>query len=195
MTLLETIFLGFALSLDSFAIAICISLCANEQDVKRVYRLLLITATFHLLMPLIGYFMAEEATIYFAGYDNWIAFALLASLGGKMVYESLERSKNSCCANRSINILTLKSTILVALALSIDAVTAGFSLGIQQLNIINGHELGSMLLAGGIFGLCAFFIPLLGYKIGRRLDISFGDKAEIFGGIVLILIGIKTLIY
>lgn len=192
MGILEAIILGIVLSLDAFAVALSIGMCQNCFTSFNKYRFLLIVGVFHFIMPLIGWALAGSIHAVVETYDHWLAFLLLSYLGGKMIHEGV--TKNTASEDREFCCSSLSSALMFGVALSIDAVIAGFSLGMTQISIVDGSQLHNILILSAIIGVCAFFITMFGLNTGRKASSKLGQKAEIFGGSVLIIIGLKTLI-
>ena len=115
-------------------------------------------------------------------YDHWIAFGLLAFLGIKMIREGLSSKEEEV----NCNMLSLRNTLMFGVALSIDALISGFSLGLVRVNLFESSPLGNILLT-------ALIISAIGILIGKSVSSKLGSKAEIFGGVILILIGLKVL--
>ena len=147
--------------------------------------------TFQFLMPLLGWLLGSSVSQYIEAVDHWVAFGLLAIVGGKMIKEGLSAEGESVNCN---DLLSLRNTLLLGVALSIDALITGFSLGMVKIRLFDGPPLGNTLLAALLIGLSAFLISAAGLKIGKRVSSRLGPKAEIFGGLILIGIGVKILI-
>ena len=154
-------------------------------------RFLIVIVIFHFLMIMAGWFLGENVSRLIADYDHWVAFGLLAIVGGKMIKEGLSAEGESVNCN---DLLSLRNTLLLGVALSIDALITGFSLGMVKIRLFDGPPLGNTLLAALLIGLSAFLISAAGLKIGKRVSSRLGPKAEIFGGLILIGIGVKILI-
>jgi len=177
---LEVIVLALALSMDAFAVSIGL----GAKNTGRVPPLALKSAIyfglFQALMPLIGYLGGKGVIGWMASYAPWIAFFLLVLIGGKMIVESVSEG-----IEEDIAAITHKVMLLLAMATSIDAMAAGFSLPLLDVNPI---------LACTIIGAITFVFSGVGVYVGARSGTWLESKAELFGGIVLILIGIKILL-
>lgn len=177
MSLLELFILAVGLSMDAFAVSICkgLSLCRIKP------RHMCIAGAwfggFQALMPLIGYFLGSVFSEIITKYDHWVAFILLAIIGGNMVKESLEKEYDSCDSS-----MTLKSMFLLAIATSIDALAVGVTFAFLDVNIVP---------AVCFIGIITFALSAVGVKIGSIFGTKYKSKAELFGGIVLIIIGLK----
>lgn len=194
MTLFEAIMIAISISLDAFVVAFSIGTCYQSIDQFSKYRFLIIVGLFHIIMPLIGFALTRGVVDFVGEIGGWIAFVILVYLGGKMIFDSFKNREQSCETKLSFDYLALKSTLYFALALSIDAIMVGFSMGVQRLNIIEASQAVNMLFMAIISGLSAFFIPLLGFKLGKSAINRSGNRAMIVGGIALIAIGLKTLL-
>jgi len=181
MGLLTIVLIALGLSMDAFAVAITLGLVARKLKAKDFLIPALYFGFFQALMPLIGYF----AGINFAGkiqdFGHWIAFILLAFIGGKMIKDSF--SKKEKCASR-VSFLCGKM-LLLAICTSIDALAVGITFSFFEINIFK-----SVIL----IGLITFFISIAGVKIGNIFGTKYQSKAEFFGGLVLVLLGFKMLI-
>ena len=133
----------------------------------------------HFVMPLIGWLIGSTFKIYIEAYDHWIAFGLLIFIGIKMLLESIKKNdaKNFCVEKFSV-------VFLLTLATSIDALIIGMSLA-----FLNFH----LLISAAVISFSAFIISFLGFNLGRKFGYILGNKAEIIGGIILIVIGVKIL--
>ncbi|MDP1633669.1 MAG: manganese efflux pump MntP family protein [Gallionellaceae bacterium] len=174
----EVIVLAVALSMDAFAVSI--GLGSKGQTKGLGLKAGLYFGTFQALMPFIGYLGGKGVLGWVESYAHWIAFGLLALIGGKMLYEGLSGDIED-----EIEALTHKTMLILAVATSIDAMAAGFSLTLLDVNVY---------LACLIIGVTTFGFSWLGVKIGKQSGTWLESKAEIFGGVVLILIGIKMLV-
>ena len=175
----EVIILAVALSMDAFAVSIGLGSKGNTRGLG--LKAGLFFGTFQALMPFIGYLGGKGVLGWVEAYSHWIAFGLLSLIGAKMVYEGLQEGIED-----SINEITDKMMLLLAIATSIDAMAAGFSLTLLDINVY---------LACLIIGVTTFAFSWIGVRIGKSSGTWLESKAEIFGGVVLILIGIKLLVY
>ena len=180
--MVEVLILAVALSMDAFAVSI--GLGSKEQ--KENLTILALKAglwfgLFQGLMPLIGYLGGRGALGWIEGYAAWIAFALLLFVGGKMIYESFCDGVEDEIVSTSNRVM-----LMLALATSIDAMAAGFSLVLLQVNA---------LLACLIIAVATFAFSWLGVFVGFRSGTWLESRAELFGGVVLILIGLKIVIF
>lgn len=191
MSLLAVLLLGIGLSLDTFAVSLTLGLAAGRTTYRQKARFLTVIGLFHFAMILAGWFMGETVSRLIAAYDHWIAFGLLAFIGGKMIRDGWRPEENSLSQG---DLLSLRNTLLLGVALSLDALIVGFSIGLVKVALFDGSQAGNVSLAAAIVGLSAFAISAAGIVLGRKASSKLGGKAEIFGGIILIAIGIRTLV-
>ncbi len=178
--MIEVFLLAFALSMDAFAVSIGIGVKSQEFNRYLAIKVALFFGIFQGVMPLFGYLASIGLGSFIESIDHWVAFILLTLIGGKMLYESFgEKTEDE------IAIVTNKVLLLLAIATSIDAMAAGFTLNLLILN-----PFISMVIIGIITFIFSFIGVLIGTKGGDYLE----DKAEKIGGVVLIGIGIKILI-
>ena len=193
MGFIEIFLTGVGLSMDAFAVSICRGL----QMRHRVnWKYLLIIAAFfggfQALMPAIGYLLGSQFKDYIVAIDHWIAFALLAFIGGKMVYDvicGIREEKDGCescsCKEQAEEHLDIRQLALMAVATSIDALAVGITFAFLEVNL---------LLAVAVIGITTFALCALGVVVGHKFGSRFKNKASLAGGIVLILIGAKILL-
>jgi putative Mn2+ efflux pump MntP len=174
----EVIVLAVALSMDAFAVSIGLGSKGNIRGLG--LKAGLFFGVFQALMPFIGYLGGKGVLGWVEAYAHWIAFGLLALIGAKMIYAGLHEG-----IEENIETITNKMMLLLAIATSIDAMAAGFSLTLLDTNAY---------LACLIIGVTTFAFSWVGVLIGNRSGTWLESKAEIFGGVVLILIGLKMLI-
>ena len=135
-------------------------------------------------MPLIGWVLGTQFARYITSVDHWIAFALLGYIGGKMIWDALhEAPETAPCAGEGR--LDLKELLMLAVATSIDALAVGITFAFLQVSI---------LPAVATIGLITFALSFAGVVVGNRFGTRFQKKAEIAGGVVLVLIGLKILL-
>lgn len=174
----EVIVLAVALSMDAFAVSIGLGSKGNIKGLG--LKAGLYFGAFQALMPFLGYLGGKGVLGWVDAYAHWIAFGLLALIGGKMIYEGLQEGIEEDIAS-----ITNKMMLLLAVATSIDAMAAGFSLTLLEVNAY---------IACAIIGVTTFSFSWLGVRIGEKSGTWLESKAEIFGGVVLILIGVKMLV-
>ena len=181
MGLPELIITAIALSMDAFAVSICKGLAMKKVSFKEMAIVGLWFGGFQALMPLIGYFLGSAFEKYIISFDHWIAFTLLALIGIMMIKESCSKEEEKTDAS-----LCFKTMLLMAIATSIDALAVGVSYGILP-NV-------NIWVAISSIGIITFLFCVLGVKIGNIFGAKYKSKAELIGGIILILIGLKILL-
>lgn len=176
--MIEVLILAIALSMDAFAVSI--GLGAKKNSPGLAIKAGLFFGTFQALMPFIGYLGGKGVLGWIENYAHWIAFILLALVGAKMIYEGLQEG-----IEEDITVVTNKLMLFLAVATSIDAMAAGFSLTLLDTN---------PYVACIAIGITTFAFSVAGVLIGRRSGTWLESKAEIFGGIVLVVMGFKMLL-
>ena len=167
------------LSMDAFAVAICKGLSVKKITLKHGIIVGLYFGGFQAGMPLIGYFLGSSFAKYIENFDHWISFALLGIIGFNMIRESREEEEE---LNSSFG---FKAMFPMAVATSIDALAVGVSFAIMKVQIV---------WAVLFIGVITFTLSAIGVKLGNRFGAKYKSKAELFGGIVLILLGTKILV-
>lgn len=179
MSIWELFLLAAGLSMDAFAVAICKGLSTKGAKLRHCILCGLYFGGFQAFMPLIGYFLGMQFSSLITGVDHWIAFVLLSLIGGSMIWESREQSEE---LNASFSPRTM---LPLAIATSIDALAVGVTFAFLQVAIVP-----AVSLIGGI----TFLFSAAGIKIGSVFGLKFKSKAELAGGVVLILMGLKILL-
>lgn len=181
MGLVEIILIAVSLAMDAFAVSICKGLSMKKMDWKKAIIIALYFGIFQGGMPLIGYLLGVgfEESIKFI--DHWIAFGLLAFIGGNMIKEALSKNEDDEVDDK----VDFKTMIVLAIATSIDALAIGVTFAFLNVNII---------LAVSLIAAITFVISCIGVKLGNVFGDKYEKKAELAGGIVLILIGFKILL-
>ena len=191
MTFFELFLIGIGLSMDAFAVSICKGLSMQKIDKKYTLCIGLFFGGFQALMPLTGYLLGSRFSGYIERFDHWIAFVLLAMIGFNMIKESREEEEEEEKPYAGIN---FKELLILAVATSIDALAVGITFACVPLQLIAASELLNTLLGVCIIGLTTFAISCTGVKIGNVFGTRWKSKAEIAGGVILILIGVKILL-
>lgn len=179
MSLIELFILAVGLSMDAFAVSICKGLSLRKIKAKHMCIAGLWFGGFQALMPLVGYFLGSFFSEMIEQYDHWVAFILLTIIGGNMIKESFGKDENVDSA------MDFKSMLLLAIATSIDALAVGVTFAFLQVQIVP---------AVSFIGVVTFIFSAVGIKIGSLFGTKYRSKAELFGGIVLVLIGLKILL-
>ncbi len=181
MGILELLILAIGLAMDAFAVSICKGLAMKKAGLREGLIVGLWFGGFQALMPLIGYFLGSAFKDYIVNVDHWIAFVLLALIGGLMIKESFSKEEEE--ADGSI---AFKTMLVMAIATSIDAMAIGVSFGmLPDVNIVVAITLIGVIT----MGLC-----MVGVKIGNVFGAKYKSKAELAGGIILVLLGVKILL-
>lgn len=179
MSILELFILAVGLSMDAFAVSVCKGLSLGKIKPKHMCVAGAWFGGFQALMPLIGYFLGSFFAEMIEKYDHCVAFVLLAIIGGNMIKESFGKDEK---VDSSMDV---KSMLLLAIATSIDALAVGVTFAFLQVQIVP---------AVSFIGVITFIFSAVGVKIGSLFGTKYKSKAELFGGIVLVLIGIKILL-
>lgn len=180
MGLIELFLIAVGLSMDAFAVSVCKGLAMPKCTFKKAAIVGLWFGGFQALMPAIGYVLGAQFQEAIASIDHWIAFVLLALIGGNMIHEALDNDEEEADAS-----LDVKTMFLLAVATSIDALAIGITFAFLKVNIIP---------AVCFIGIVTFIISFAGAKIGNVFGARYKNKAEIVGGIILILLGLKILL-
>jgi len=169
--------------MDSFAISIANGISKPDLKFRKALIIAFLMGLFHVLMPIIGYFLAHSISDLIREIDHWIAFFLLGIIGVKMIIDSIKT--NNFNSNQTSVEIGINQLIMQSFATSIDALVIGISLGFLQIHIVKSAT---------IIGLITFMMVMIGLKAGIIIGNSLGKKMEFLGGIILIIIGLKILI-
>ena len=181
MSFIELLLIAIGLSMDAFSVSICKGLTTKRFSWRMALICGLWFSLFQMLMPLIGYFLGSQFRQLIESVDHWIAFGLLLLIGANMIREALSNEEE----NADNGTLDFKTMFLLAIATSIDALAVGVSFACIQVKIWS-----SVL----VIGITTFLFSVLGVKIGNVFGSKFEKSAQIIGGIILILIGLKILL-
>ena len=179
MGIFELFVLAVGLSMDAFAVSVCKGLSLGKISRKHMYIAGAWFGGFQALMPLIGYYLGRFFADAITEYDHWIAFILLIIIGGKMVKESFDKEEQMDGS------MSARSMLLLAVATSIDALAVGVTFAFLKVSIIP---------AVSFIGVVTFVCSAVGVKIGSIFGTKYRSRAELCGGIILILIGAKILL-
>lgn len=185
--MLEHLLIAVALAMDCFAVSVVCGVIIRQRETGLILRLAFFFGFFQALMPLIGWLLTNRFSQALEAWDHWIAFGMLAFIGGKMVWDSFQGEESST----SLNPRSLKTQLALAVATSIDALAVGISYACTGYT-----SLGQLSLPLTLIGLVSFALSIVGFLLGAR----FGDivnkkvRPELLGGLILIGIGIKILI-
>lgn len=185
MGILELFLIGVSLSMDAFAVAVCHGLSMPKLNLRHGAVIALFFGGFQALMPFLGWLLGSQFAQYIESVDHWVAFGLLALIGGNMVREALSPEDEEESACPAADRLDLKRLFMMAVATSIDALAVGITFAFFSVPI------GP---AVSIIGVTTFCISLGGVVIGNFFGTRYKQRAELTGGIVLILLGAKILL-
>lgn len=184
MDITAALIIGSALAMDAFAV----SVSCGSSDRNKNHKMALITAfsfgLFQMMMPIIGWSVGKVGSSVIEGFDEYIAFGILVFLGAKMIFDSRKSGEISGTFSGS-----LKSVLILAAATSIDALTAGIVLP----STVHAQSMKDMIITVSVIGLITFVLSLIGYFMGKLLNKVNPMAAEAAGGMVLIILGIKSL--
>ena len=182
MGIVELVLIAIGLSMDAFAVSICKGLATKKVNIKQMATAGIWFGGFQALMPLIGFLLGTTFASAINKFDHWIAFILLVLIGGNMLKEALGKEEADCDCGGSF---AIKTMFVMAIATSIDALAVGVTFAFLQVNI---------LLAVCLIGVTTFLFSFAGVKLGSVFGSKYEKKAEILGGIILILIGVRILL-
>ena len=185
MGLVELFVIAVGLSMDAFAVSICKGLSLGKIKFKHMCIAGLWFGGFQALMPAMGYFLGSFFADMVTKYAHWVAFILLAFIGGNMIKESFGKEEACECEGCGEAAMDVKTMFLLAIATSIDAMAVGVSFAFLKVDIVP-----AVIFIGCITFICSG----LGVKIGSIFGSKYKSKAELAGGIVLIVMGLKTLL-
>ncbi len=180
MDYVALVLISVGLAMDAFAVSICKGLSMREPTLKSMVIVGLWFGIFQALMPVIGYALGTAVYDLISDFDHWVAFILLALIGVNMIREGLSKEDEDVDDS-----LAFRTMLLLAIATSIDALAVGISLAMDGSNIY---------VSAAVIGIITFVISAVGVRIGGVFGNRYGKHAEIAGGIILILIGLKILL-
>ena len=182
MTFAELLLLAVGLSMDAFSVAVCKGLAMQRATHGRAAVVGAWFGGFQFLMPVLGWLLGSRFSAYIERYDHWVAFVLLALIGANMLREALGKSEEEEASNAS---LSVRAMLPMAVATSIDALAVGVTFAFLQVRV---------LPSSAFIGVTTFLISFAGVKIGVIFGLRYKQKAEICGGVILILLGLKILL-
>lgn len=181
----ELLIIAIGLAMDAFAVAVCKGLNMRKLDLKQTGLIALFFGGFQAGMPLIGWFIGSKFAQYIESVDHWVAFILLAIIGGKMIWESFEKEEVDCgCEEAKLN---LKELTALAIATSIDALAVGVAFALT-------YDRNTVFVAVALIGIVTALLSSVGVFIGHKFGVKYKNKAEFAGGLVLVLMGLKFLL-
>ena len=180
MTLLNLFLIAVGLSMDAFAVSVCKGLAMEKAPLKKAAVAGAWFGSFQALMPLAGYLLGSRFEKYITRIDHWIAFVLLALIGLNMIKEAFSREEEKASST-----MYFKEMFLLAVATSIDALAVGITFAFLRVDI---------LPAVGLIGITTFLLSIVGVKVGNIFGSRYKSRAELAGGILLVLMGTKILL-
>lgn len=182
----ELLLLGVGLSMDAFAVSVCKGLAMKRSSVKAGLTCGIWFGGFQALMPMIGFFLGSMFAEAIQSVDHWVAFGLLVLIGVNMLREAFSPEEDGGCSECADADLSVKSMFVMAVATSIDALAVGISLAMA------GDV--AIFVAVGIIGVCTFILSAIGVRVGSVFGSRFEQKAQIAGGVILVILGVKILL-
>lgn len=179
--IIEAIFLGLGLAMDAFSVSVSDGIIIGKAKLSQAAKIALFFGFFQFIMPVIGFAAGSTFADIIKDFDHWVAFVLLAFIGAKMLYEAITKREEEQIKDP----LALKTLLVLAVATSIDALAVGVSLAATS---------SPVFVSSVIIGIVTFLISGAGVMLGSKCGDLFGNKAEIAGGSILIIIGLKILI-
>ncbi len=180
MNFIDIFLIGVALSMDAFAVSICKGLSVNKVGAKHVLTVGVYFGGFQALMPTLGFLLGYRFESFITNIDHWIAFVLLALIGGNMIREALGEDEDN-----ENDDFSFRAMLPLAVATSIDALAVGISFAFLGVDIVT---------AALLIGATTFVLSGVGIYVGNIFGSKYKSKAELAGGVVLILIGLKILL-
>lgn len=188
MGILELFLLAVGLSMDAFAVSVCKGLAMEKVNFRSAAVCGAWFGGFQALMPLIGYLLGSRFERYIDAVAPWIAFALLALIGGNMIRDAFSKEEEASAS------LDFKTMLLMAVATSIDALAVGITFACVPIRIAEAGAIVNTLIAVCMIGATTFTLSCVGVKIGNVFGMRYRAKAVLIGGVILILIGLKILL-
>ena len=181
MNLLEVIFIALSMAMDAFAVCLGVGAAHQSEGHRATFRLSFHFGLFQFLLPVIGWFAGLTVAHYIEGFDHWVAFLLLAFVGGRMIRSGFVNEEESQKNDPSRG----WSMVLLSVAVSIDALAIGLSLAMVNMDI---------WYPAVVIGVVTGLMSLLGLRLGDKLGRVVGKRMEMIGGVVLILIGVRIVL-
>ena len=178
--MLQIFFIAVSLAMDAFAVSVSTGIAMPGFGPKQAARIGLWCGAFQFFMPLIGYFLGSSVSAYIEAVDHWIAFGLLALIGGNMIREALFGEGEDAVTD-----LSVRRLFFLALATSIDALAVGITFAFLEVPI---------LPAVSVIGVTTFCLSLAGVAVGNYFGARYKRRAELSGGVILIALGVKILL-
>ena len=180
MSLLELFILAVGLSMDAFAVSVCKGLAMKKVTLRKACLVGAWFGGFQALMPALGCFLGTSFAAYITAFDHWVAFVLLALIGANMIREALSKDEE-----KADDDLSFKAMLVLAVATSIDALAVGITFAFLEVNL---------LWAVLFIGMITFALSAVGVKVGNVFGEKYKSRAELAGGVILVLLGVKILL-
>lgn len=188
MGMVELLLLAVGLSMDAFAVSVCKGLAMEKVRFRDAAVCGVWFGGFQAAMPLVGYLLGARFEKYIDIFAPWIAFILLALIGGNMIREAFGKEEESSAG------LDLRTMLPMAVATSIDALAVGITFACVPLRLFEGSAFANTLTGVCLIGVTTFLLSCVGVKVGSVFGARYRSRAELFGGGILILIGLKILL-
>ncbi len=185
MGLVELFMVGVGLSMDAFAVAVCKGLGMKKVNWRHAFVIALMFGGFQALMPVAGWALGSQLSGLIEPVDHWIAFGLLAFIGGKMLWDAFHDDEGCESCGCDEDELDMRELVLMAIATSIDALAVGVTFAFLGVNVV---------VAVAIIGVTTFALSFVGVAAGNHFGARFERPATVAGGVVLVLIGVKILL-
>ena len=182
MGILEIFLVGVGLSMDAFAVSVCKGLKMRRLSPGQTAVIALFFGGFQALMPLIGWLLGRQFETYITNIDHWVVFVLLAFIGGKMIVDAIREEEG---VSDGGNAFDIRELLVLAVATSIDALAVGISFAFLQMSI---------WVPISLIGVTTFVLSAIGVFIGHKFGARWESRAELAGGVILVLIGLKILL-
>lgn len=182
---IELFLIGVGLAMDAFAVSVCKGLAMRKVNKKQAVVIGLFFGGFQALMPFVGWALGIQFESYITNIDHWIAFVLLAFIGGKMIVEAIKPEDENVEIDQMDPPLDVKEMFLLAIATSIDALAVGITFAFLDYPIVEAIT---------IIGVVTFVISIGGVYVGNFFGNKYKNKAELAGGIILVVIGLRILL-
>lgn len=185
INIVDTLLLAIALSMDAFAVSVCKGLAIGKASKRSCALVGLWFGGFQALMPLVGWLLSNGFSAYIERYSAWVSFGLLALIGANMIREALSKDDEEENASDTLAFMPM---LIMAIATSIDALAVGVSFTAQ------GYTLPMVLVSIALIGVTTFILSFVGVKFGGLGGERYKSKAELAGGAILLLLGVKILL-
>lgn len=181
MSFLEILLISVSLAADAFAVSICKGLSLKKIDIKNAIKIGIWFGVFQALMPTIGFFLGEASQHIITSVDHWIAFILLAIIGGEMIFESFSHGEE---VNSD---LSFKTMLVLSIATSIDALVVGIA-------YVCAYGGKNAAITFPMIGIITFMLSVIGVYVGNKFGSKYKNVAEFTGGLILVLLGVEVLL-